>query len=139
MAEAMIRERFHGQRRPLLLDEAELTTRCVSRLAAPDGRALVLADLTQPLTTLGMDGRMLTVTDYLGPNLWSSALHAAFPEIDGLYFRSRLANAPSVAVFGDRTRLALAGLPIPLMDLPELPAFLDANGIGIAPGCSWMD
>lgn len=139
MAEAVIRERFHGQRQPLLLDESELTTRCVSRLVAPDVRPLVLADLTAPLTALGMDGRVLTVTDYLGPNLWSSALHAAFPLIDGLYFRSRLANAPSVAVFDDRIRLSLAGPPMPLVDFPELPAFLDENGIDIAPGCSWMD
>ncbi|SPS02527.1 RES family NAD+ phosphorylase [Cupriavidus taiwanensis] len=85
MAEAVIRERFQGLRLPLLLDEDELSSRCICRLAVDDRRPLVLADLTGPLTALGMDARVFSVTDYLGPNLWSSALHAAFPWIDGLY------------------------------------------------------
>lgn len=38
MAEAVIRERFQGQRLPLILDEAELTSRCVTRLAVEGGR-----------------------------------------------------------------------------------------------------
>ncbi|MCY0854896.1 RES family NAD+ phosphorylase [Cupriavidus sp. D39] len=93
MAEAVIRERFQGQHLPLLLDEHELSSRCICRLAVADRRPLVLADLTGPLTTVGMDARVFSVTDYLGPNLWSSALHAAFPRIDGLYFQSRLAGS----------------------------------------------
>lgn len=86
-----------------------------------------------------MDERRPAVTNYLGPNLWSSALHAAFPQIDDLYLRSRLANAPSVAVFEDRLRLTVAGPPMPVIDFPEWPPFQDENGIAIAPGCSWMD
>ena len=133
MAEAVIRERFQGQHLPLLLDEHELSSRCICRLAVADRRPLVLADLTGPLTTLGMDARVFSVTDYLGPNLWSSALHAAFPRIDGLYFQSRLAGEPSVAIFDDRAQLVLAGMPTRLFDFPGLGPYLAANQIGLAP------
>lgn len=133
MAEAVIRERFQGQHLPLLLDEHELSSRCICRLAVADRRPLVLADLTGPLTTVGMDARVFSVTDYLGPNLWSSALHAAFPRIDGLYFQSRLAGEPSVAIFDDRAQLVLAGMPTRLFDFPGLGPYLAANQIGLAP------
>jgi hypothetical protein len=133
MAEAVIRERFQGQHLPLLLDEHELSSRCICRLAVADRRPLVLADLTGPLTTLGMDARVFSVTDYLGPNLWSSALHAAFPRIDGLYFQSRLAGEPSVAIFDDRAQLVLPGMPTRLFDFPGLGPYLAANQIGLAP------
>ncbi|WP_230625411.1 hypothetical protein [Cupriavidus necator] len=69
MAEAVIREGCQGQRLPLLLDEHELRSRCICRLAVADRRPLVLADLTGPLTALGMDARVFSVTEYLGPNL----------------------------------------------------------------------
>ena len=133
MAEAVIRERFQGQRLPLMLDEHELSRRCVCRLTVGDPRPLVLADLTGALTALGMDARVFSVTDYLGPNLWSSALHAAFPRIDGLYFQSRLAGEPSVAIFDDRAQLVPASTPTPLFDFPELGPYLTANQIALAP------
>ncbi|MFS8931265.1 RES family NAD+ phosphorylase [Cupriavidus taiwanensis] len=133
MAEAVIRERFQGQRLPLMLDEHELSSRCVCRLALANPRPLVLADLTGALTALGMDARVFSVTDYLGPNLWSSALHAAFPRIDGLYFHSRLAGEPSVAIFDDRARLVPVSTPTPLLDFPELGPYLTANQIALAP------
>lgn len=78
-----------------------------------------------------MDARVFSVTDYMGPNLWSSALHQAFPEVDGIYFISRLANEPSVAVF-DRAKLVATDAPIPLHRFHLLPAFLDQNCIAIA-------
>jgi len=116
-----------------MLDEHELSSRCVCRLAVADRRPLVLADLTGALTALGMDARVFSVTDYLGANLWSSALHAAFPRIDGLYFQSRLAGEPSVAIFDDRAPLVPTGMPTPLFDFPELGPYLTANLIGLAP------
>lgn len=119
MAEAVIRERFQGQRLPLMLDEHELSSRCVCRLALANPRPLVLADLTGALTALGMDARVFSVTDYLGPNLWSSALHAAFPRIDGLYFHSRLAGEPSVAIFDDRARLVPASTRLRCSTFPN--------------------
>lgn len=139
MREAVIRERYQGMTRPHFLDEDELYSRCVSRLAVADERPLILADLSGPLTVLGMDSRVFAVTNYRGPNLWSSALHGAFPDIDGLCFPSRLAGERSVAIFEDRVRLEVSGSPLPLLEVPELPAFLEANGICLAPMDLWME
>lgn len=133
MAEAVIRDRFHGKTLPLLLDEEELAQRCVSRLDVAGSRRLRLADLTRPHVHLGMDNRIFSTADYRGPNLWSAAIRDAFPDLDGLYFTSRFANEPSVAVF-DRARLVPRGTPIPLLEFPLLADFLDAYGIGLAPG-----
>jgi len=79
-----------------------------------------------------MDNRVLSTADYRGPNLWSRAIHAAFPHVDGLYFTSRFANEPSVAVF-DRAPMIARGGPVPLDRFYLLPDFLNAYNIGIAP------
>lgn len=139
MREAVIRERYQGMSRPHVIDEDELCSRCVSRLTVVGRRPLLLADLTGPLTVLGMDSRVFAVTNYRGPNLWSSALHAAFQDIDGLCFPSRLAGERSVAIFEGRARLEVSGSPVPLPAVPELPDFLEANGICLAPAGSWME
>lgn len=110
MAEAVLRDRFQGQSLPLLLDEEELTQRSVSDLGTTLGRPLRLADLTQSHFHLGMDNRVLSTADYRGPNLWSRAIHASFPDLDGLYFTSRFANEPSVAIF-DRAQCWHVGSP----------------------------
>jgi len=86
-----------------------------------------------------MDNLIFSVTDYYGPNLWSTELHDAFPDIDGLYFISRLANQPSVAIFEDRVKLVPAGQPIPLNAHPELSEFLAKAGIEIAPDGSCFE
>lgn len=139
MAEAVIRDRFQGKTLPLLLDEAELSARSVTALGLDRSQPLRLADLTQPHLHLGMDNRVLTTTDYRGPNLWSSAIYKAYPHIEGIYFTSRFANEPSVAVF-DRVRLIQRGNPIPLLRFHMLPEFLDRNKIGLAPSSNcWMD
>ncbi len=95
------------------LDEEELTQRSVSDLGTTLGRPLQLADLTQPIFHLGMDNPILTVADYRGPNRLSRAIHDAFPDLDGLYFTSRFANEPSVAIFNRASMLA-RGAPVPL-------------------------
>lgn len=138
MAEAVLRDRFQGQSLPMLLDEEELTQRSVSDLGTTLGRPLRLADLTQPVFHLGMDNRILSTADYRGPNLWSRAIHDAFPDLDGLYFTSRFANEPSVAIF-DRAPMVARGAPVPLDRFYLLPGFLDAYHIGIAPLASPWD
>ncbi len=132
MAETVIRGSFQGGTTPLWLDEADLSTRSVSELGFEEERPLVLADLTQPLFHLGFDNRVLSVADYRGPNLWSTAIYQAFPHLDGLYFVSRFANVPCVAIF-DRARLAIRGTPVPLTKHPLLEGFLDHYQISIAP------
>ncbi|MCD9121692.1 RES family NAD+ phosphorylase [Cupriavidus sp. UGS-1] len=138
MAEGVIRDRLQGKLLPLLLDEAELSTRSIAALAIGRSQPLRLADLTKPHLHLGMDNRVLTTTDYRGPNLWSSAIYKAYPHIEGIYFTSRFANEPSVAVF-DRVRLIQRGDSIPLLRFHMLPEFLDRNGIGLAPPSSPWD
>ena len=139
MAEAVIRDRFQGKTLPLQLDEAELSARSITALAIERSEPLRLADLTKPHLHLGMDNRVLTTTDYRGPNLWSSAIYQAYPHIEGIYFTSRFANEPSVAVF-DRVRLIQRGNPIPLLHFHLLPEFLDRYKIGLAPpSSSWME
>lgn len=139
MAEAVVRDRFQGQQLPLVLDEEELTQRSISDLGTPLGRPLQLADLTQPHFHLGMDNRVLTTTDYRAPNLWSRAIHDAFPQVDGIYFISRFGNEPSVAIF-DRAPIVARSNPVPLARFHLLAGFLDAYNIGIAPPSdSWMD
>lgn len=132
MAETVIRGAFQGGTMPLTIDEDELLTRSISELGFEGGRPLLLADLTQPLFQLGFDIRVLSVEDYRGPNLWSSAIYEAFPHLDGLYFMSRYTNAPSVAIF-ERARLVARGEPVPLAKYHQLPGFLDRYQIGIAP------
>ncbi|NYI02783.1 RES family NAD+ phosphorylase [Cupriavidus plantarum] len=139
MAEAVIRDRFQGHRLPLLLDEEELTQRSISELGTTLGRPLQLADLTQPHFHLGMDNRVMSTDDYRGPNLWSRAIHDAFPALDGLYFKSRFANEESVAIF-DRAPMVARGGPVPLARFHLLAGFLDAYNIGIAPPTdAWME
>lgn len=141
MAETIMRERFQGvdARVPHLIEEADLTTRCIATLGFEDSRSLKLADLTQPLWQHGFDGRVLTVGAYAVPNLWSAAIHENRQDFDGIYFRSRYANDISVAIFSDRATLVRRGESIPLIQHPDLPEFLDRYGIGIAPesGSGW--
>lgn len=132
MAEAVLRDRFQGKTLPLLLDEEELMGRSVSELGTELRRPLRLADLTRPHFHLGIDNRVLSTADYRGPNLWSGAIHDAYPDIDGIYFTSRFANEPSVAIF-DRAPLLPRGRPVPLDRFYMLPGFLDDYNIGIAP------
>ncbi|ALD93718.1 hypothetical protein CR3_4546 [Cupriavidus gilardii CR3] len=137
MAEGVIRDRLQGKLLPLLLDEAELSARSITALTIERSQPLRLADLTKPHLHLGMDNRVLTTTDYRGPNLWSSAIYRAYPHIEGIYFTSRFANEPSVAVF-DRVRMIQRGASIPLLRFHMLPEFLDRNGIGLAaPSSPW--
>ncbi|AOY97839.1 hypothetical protein BKK79_37825 (plasmid) [Cupriavidus sp. USMAA2-4] len=141
MAEAVIRDRFQGKSCPLLLDEDELNRRCISDLGTTLGRPLRLADLTRPHFHLGMDNRVLSTTahNYRGPNLWSVAIHDAYPNIDGIYFTSRFANEASVAIF-DRAPLIARGDPIPLVKFHQLRGFLAKYDVGIGPPAdSWAD
>jgi len=132
MAETVIRGRFQNGADENWLDENVLSIRSVSELGFEEGRALILADLTKPLIQLGFDNRILSIDDYRGPNLWSTAIHRAFPHLDGLYFTSRYANGPSVAIF-DRTKLVSRGAPVPLMRHPLLPGFLNEYDINLDP------
>jgi hypothetical protein len=132
MAETVIRDRFQYQSAPILLSESMLGERSLSLLAPVSGTILRLADLTQPLFTLGFTAQILSDPDYTAPNAWSMAIFGHPQQLDGIYFRSRYANAPSVAVF-DRCQLRQLGPAIPLPAFPELGPFLDQYEIGLAP------
>lgn len=132
MAETLIRNRYEGGALPLQLDEWELQARSMSTIVHAEPRALVLADLTQPLYPLGGNAAILSVADYRMPNRWSSAIHRHPRGVDGIYFLSRYASRPSVALY-DRVKMATAGPPVPLLHHPELGPFLDRHAIGLHP------
>lgn len=143
MAETIMRSRFEGLDVDAahVVDERTLLERSIAVLGFSEPRNLQLADLTEPLWQFGFDAQVLSVPNYVVPNLWSLAIHDNAAELDGIYFRSRYANAPSVAVFSDRAQLIQRGLSTPLITHPELPGFLDRFNIGIADPCgeSWQD
>jgi hypothetical protein len=130
MAETVIRNRFEHGSLPLIIDQAELETRSLSTLGLTSPRALRLADFTQPLFSLGGSGQILAISDYRVPNMWSSAVYAHPENVDGIYFRSRFAAEPCVALY-ERAGITTRGNAVPLMDAPELGPFLDKYGIGL--------
>jgi len=139
MSETVVRGRFQGSPLPWLLDEQELTSRCITSLGTQLARPLRLADLTKPHVQLGMDNRVFSVDDYRGPNLWSTAIYQAYPDIDGIYFTSKYANEASVAIF-DRAPLIIREGPIPLLQFHMLPAYLETCRVDIAPaGGDWTN
>lgn len=130
MAETLIREKFEGQSAPLYLSESELAKRSVSLLGQDVPRLLQLADLTQPLFHLGFTAQVLADPDYVASNAWSLAIFDHPQRLDGIYFRSRYANAPSIALF-DRCPVVQRGDAIPLLASPQLGPFLDTYQIGL--------
>ncbi|WP_245964737.1 RES domain-containing protein [Trinickia dinghuensis] len=136
LAESIMRGRYHGidASAPHMIDESDITERSVATLGLDEARPLRLADLTAPLWRFGFNAGVLSVPDYTVPNLWSLAIHNNVHGLDGIYFVSRYANAPSVAVFSDRAVLVPRGDSIPPARHRALPGFLDRYEIGIAPG-----
>lgn len=130
MAETVIRDLFESGTMPLIIDQNELESRSISSLGLSSARALRLADFTQPLFSLGGSAQIMSTGDYRVPNMWSSAVHAHPEQVDGIYFRSRFAAEPCVALF-DRAGITVRGTPIPLMDAPELGPFLGKYSIGV--------
>jgi len=130
MAETVIRNRFEEGSLPLVIEETELETRSISALGLSSPRALRLADFTQPLFSLGGNGLILSTSDYRVPNMWSSAVYTHPDNVDGIYFRSRFAAEPCVALY-ERAGITTRGKAVPLMDTPELGPFLDKYGIGL--------
>ncbi|MES2115052.1 MAG: hypothetical protein V4578_07880 [Pseudomonadota bacterium] len=91
---------------------------------------LKLADLTQPVIHLGCTAQVLTDLNYLAPNLWSLALQQHPANVDGIYFRSRYANAESVAIF-DRVPLVQTSPSLELLNASEMGNFLSHYNIGL--------
>ncbi|MFC4932864.1 RES family NAD+ phosphorylase [Massilia sp. GCM10023247] len=127
MAETLIRERFESG--PLILDEAEITSRSVSRLGIVDRTQLSLVDLTAALFPIGGTSAITSTSAYQASNAWSRAFHTHPAEYDGLYFRSRYSNLPSVALF-DRVEATVEGTTLLSTD-PRLVAFLEKYQIGL--------
>jgi hypothetical protein len=90
-----MRGRFRGVHAGAI-EERVILERCVATIELRNPRVLRLADLTQPLWQFGFDTQVLSTPNYAGPNRWSAAFHANISSVDGLYFRSRFANAEGV-------------------------------------------
>lgn len=131
MAETVIRERFQSRSLPLVLTETELSQRSVTALLPASTDRVHLADFTQSLFHLGLSAQVLSDPDYSASTAWSYAVFAHPQGLDGIYFRSRYANAPSIALF-DRAQVMANGAPVNLLNSPLLPEFLDKYGIILA-------
>ena len=131
LAETLIRDRYVAAAAPLVLEESRLRMRCLS-LLAPERGVLRVADLTEPLFGMGFSTQVLAAPDCAAPRLWSRAVHDHPVRVDGIYFVSRFANEPSLALF-DRTRLAACGAPVPLMECAGMEQFLQRHEIAIVP------
>lgn len=135
LQETLIRDTFHGQALPFLIDEQEVAVRAFSRLCTESGKPLILADLTAGLTWLGGDARIWTTADYTGPNQWSKAVHDHPANIDGMLFISRFSQQPAIAIF-NRVGIVSAGAPEELIRSHAVAAFFDKHNISFAPpGC----
>lgn len=130
VAETIIRDQFLGRSLPLMLETSQLATRSVATLGRKNGTRLKLADLTQPVIHLGCTAQVLTDLNYLAPNLWSLALQQHPANVDGIYFRSRYANAESVAIF-DRVPLVQTSPSLELLNASEMGNFLSRYNIGL--------
>ncbi|KMZ11167.1 hypothetical protein BHUM_04454c [Candidatus Burkholderia humilis] len=141
MAETLMRGRFRGldAGAPHVIEERAILDRCVATIEPRAPRILRLADLTQPLWQFGFNTQVLSTPEYSAQNQWSVALHDNANLIDGIYFRSRFANATSVAIFDDRVQMTQQGRSTPLRDYPGLASFLDRFNVGIADpsGVAW--
>lgn len=135
LQETLIRDSFHGQSLPFLIDEQEVAARAFSRLYTESGKPLLLADLTSGLTWLGGDARIWTTADYTGPNQWSKAVHDHPHNFDGMLFISRFSQQPAIAIF-DRVGIVIAGAPEELIRSRLVGQFFDKHNISFAPlGC----
>lgn len=123
MAETVVRDRFEEMLLPLVLTESELVQKAISALVFTP-RPLRLADLTETSWQLGLTTQVLADPSYVVSNAWSLAIHSHPEQVDGIYFRSRYANAPSIALFGDRAQVAKIGDAVPLLASPYLLPFL---------------
>jgi hypothetical protein len=109
-------------------------------------RDLVLADLTsRALRKLGVERKRLIDTEkdqYPVTRQWAVAIHAAFPQVQGLYWVARQDDsARAVVLFGDRVAdgvLRPAAATRSLVDDPvaygELLALAEQIGVDIVPG-----
>ena len=142
LAETIFRDRFRGGDAGVarLIDERDISERSIATLGFGESRPLRLADLTQPLFHYGFDTGVLSMPDWSIPNRWSLAIHDHPLRLDGIYYRSRFANAESVAIFSDRATLVQRDQSTPLLQHPQLASFLDRYDIGIAisGGAHWM-
>lgn len=132
MAETIVRDRYESMPLPLVLTESELDQIAVSALIFPL-RSLKLADLTVAWWQLGLTTQVLADPSYVESNEWSLAIHNHPEQVDGIYFRSRYANAPSVALFDDRARVQRRGKSVPLLDSPYLSTFLVHYAVDLRP------
>jgi len=130
LAETVIRDRFQNSALPLLIDESELSSRSVSSLGLSVPRALRLANLNDPLFSIGASTQILSDPNYAVTNLWSKAIYGHPAMVDGIYFRSRYANDLCVAIF-DRVKLITRGDPIAVLSYPGIGDFLNKYHIGI--------
>lgn len=129
-AETLIRDRFVGRtRRRLHIDEIEdwgvTEVRALS--------ALTLLDLTKDaLVALGVHTDTLRAQSQRRGRLFSEALYAQAPKLDGILYPSRLTNARCIAVYDRGVPKLAAGPVVPLIRQPGLVPALTRLRVTVA-------
>jgi len=114
VAETIVRDRFVGWRRRLIAEE-EILDWGVTEVHAE--APLALLDLTKTgLVQLGVPTNAVRGKTQGPGRSFSETLHALAPDVDGVFYPSRLTNGLCIAVY-ERAAHKLRALPlIPLID-----------------------
>lgn len=121
-AESIIHENslFNAKAGRFEVAQADLYGRSLVSFRHPTRKRLTLVDLTgDALKRLGLNNDISAGSRYRVPQLWSSAIHAARPDADGLRFCSRQLNNDYCYAIYDRSGLEkddFAALPDDLVD-----------------------
>jgi hypothetical protein len=134
-AETLLRTRSYRvpADQPTLIDESELRSKGIARLAATTGKGLVLADLTgSALARLHCDGSISTVPRYTVARQWALAVWKHPKRVDGIRYVSRFMNSQlAVALFDRCADRVNVRETLPLVDHPDLPRVLDLFNVGV--------
>lgn len=107
-AESIIHENalFNAKAGRFEVAKNDLFARSLVSFRHPAKKRLVLVDLTgDALKKLGLNNDISAGSRYRIPQMWSKAIHAARPDVDGIRFRSRQLNNDHCYAIYDRSGL----------------------------------
>jgi hypothetical protein len=127
VAETLIRDQLLTW--PFVIDESQITGRSISTLGLASGPELFLVDLTAALFPIDGTTAITSIPTYEIPNQWGKAFYEHPKEYDGLYFRSRFSNMPSIVLF-DRVHVTVEET-VALAADPRMEEFLNRYEIAV--------
>lgn len=97
-----------------VVSRATLRARSFVMFERPGRTRLKLADLTGPaLKAIGLNADISSSSDYTVPQLWSRAIHDAFPDCDGIRYVSRQNNTCDCYALYERSDVRRASFAAP--------------------------